>query len=80
MGVDEDVDLMELDRALTELAHVDPRKRQMVEMRFGDVEEAAEVLNISPITVKREWRAAQAWLFHELSGGAQDGTRAVEKG
>jgi RNA polymerase sigma-70 factor (ECF subfamily) len=83
MGVDEDIDLVELDRALTELARMDPRKAQIVELRFFGglgVEEAAEVLKISPITVKRDWRAARAWLYHELGGGAHDGTRTVEKG
>lgn len=83
VGVDEDVDLVELDRALTQLARMDPRKAQIIEMRFFGglgVEEAAEVLKISPITVKRDWRAARAWLYHELSGSAHDGTRTVEKG
>ena len=83
MGVGEDVDLVELDRALTELARMDPRKAQIVEMRFFGglgVEDAAEVLRISPITVKRDWRAARAWLYHELSGGVHDGTRTMEKG
>jgi RNA polymerase sigma factor (TIGR02999 family) len=83
VGVGEDVDLVELDRALTGLARMDPRKAQIVEMRFFGglgVEEAAEVLQISPITVKRDWRAARAWLYHELSGGTHDGTGTLEEG
>ena len=83
MGVDEDIDLVELDRALTGLARMDPRKAQIVEILFFGglgVEETAEVLKISPVTVKRDWRAARAWLYHELSGGARNGTRTVEKG
>jgi RNA polymerase sigma-70 factor, ECF subfamily len=60
---------------------MDPRKAQIIEMRFFgglSVEEAAEVLRISPITVKRDWRAARAWLYHELGGGSNDGSRTLE--
>ncbi len=66
----EDADLVAVDRALTALAQIDARKAQIVEMRFFgglSVEEAAEVLKISPVTVKRDWRAARAWLYHELA-------------
>jgi RNA polymerase sigma factor (TIGR02999 family) len=58
-----------LDDALNSLAVVDERKRKIVELRFFGgltVEEVAEVLKISPITVKREWRAAKAWLHLEI--------------
>ncbi len=54
-----------LDDALSELATVDPRKSQIVELRFFgglNIEETAEVMKISPATVQREWRAARAWL------------------
>jgi RNA polymerase sigma factor (TIGR02999 family) len=54
-----------LDDALSELAIVDPRKSQIVELRFFgglNIEETAEVMKISPATVQREWRAARAWL------------------
>ena len=64
-------DLVELDTALRALAELDPRKVQIVEMRFFgglSVEETAEVLNISPITVKRDWRTAKAWLYRALNG------------
>ena len=58
------------------LARFDPRKVQVVEMRFFgglSVEETAEVLKVSPVTVKRDWSAAKAWLYRELAGGAADG-------
>ena len=54
-----------LDEALSELAKVDARKSQIVELRFFgglNIEEVAEVMRISPATVQREWRAARAWL------------------
>ena len=55
------------------LARLDPRKVQVVEMRFFgglSVEETAEVLKISAVTVKRDWRAARTWLFRELTGAS----------
>jgi RNA polymerase sigma factor (TIGR02999 family) len=63
------IDLLALDEALDRLAGIDPRKSQIVEMRyFGgmSVEETAEVLAVSPITVKREWLKARAWLYREM--------------
>jgi RNA polymerase sigma factor (TIGR02999 family) len=63
------VDVLALDQALSELAKIDPRKSQVVEMRyFGglSVEESAEVLRVSPETVKRDWKFAKSWLFREL--------------
>ena len=65
-----DRDLVELDEALNALAAVDPRKSQVVEMRyFGglSVEETAEALQVSPGTVMRDWRLAKVWLLRELS-------------
>jgi RNA polymerase sigma factor (TIGR02999 family) len=65
------VDVVALDDALQALARIDPRKSRVVELRyFGglDVEETAEVLAVSPGTVKRDWRLARAWLFAELRG------------
>src|SRR5271157_2829527 len=61
VGADEDTDLVALDDAMNALARIDPRKVQVVEMRFFgglSVEETAEVLKVSAITVKRDWRAA----------------------
>jgi RNA polymerase sigma factor (sigma-70 family) len=63
--------LVALDDALTALAEVDPRKSQVVELRyFGglSVEETAAVLRVSPETVHRDWRVAKAFLLRELSG------------
>jgi RNA polymerase sigma factor (TIGR02999 family) len=63
-------DLVELDDALNALAAVDPRKSQVIEMRyFGglSVEETADVLRVSPGTVMRDWRLAKVWLLRELS-------------
>ena len=62
-------ELVELDLALRSLAEVDPRKSQIVELRyFGGltVEETAEHLKISPATVMRDWTMAKAWLYREL--------------
>jgi len=64
-------EFLALDEALTNLATVDERKCKIVELRFFGgltVDEIAEVMKISPITVKREWRAAKAWLNLEISG------------
>jgi RNA polymerase sigma factor (TIGR02999 family) len=64
-------DLLALDEALTKLAAFDPRKCQVVEMRyFGGctVEETAEALGVSTITVIRETRVAEAWLRRSMSG------------
>jgi RNA polymerase sigma factor (TIGR02999 family) len=58
-------ELMELDRALAELAAMDPRQGQIVRLRFFEglsAEETATRLGISPATVKRDWRVARAWL------------------
>jgi RNA polymerase sigma factor (TIGR02999 family) len=62
-------DLLALDRALDELAQVEPRQAQMVESRFFgglDVTETAALLDVSEATILRDWRAAKAWLAHEL--------------
>lgn len=62
-------DLVALDDALTELAGAEPRKGQVVELRFFgglSVEETAEVLNVSPQTVMRDWNAAKLWLLRAL--------------
>jgi len=63
-------DLVALDKALIGLTRIDPRKAQIVEMRFFGgltVEEIGGVLKVSPGTVKRDWRAAKAWLYQELT-------------
>jgi RNA polymerase sigma-70 factor (ECF subfamily) len=76
VGGERAADLVALDDALDALARVDPRKVQVVEMRFFgglSVEETAEVLKLSPVTVMRDWSTAKAWLYRELTGGATDG-------
>jgi RNA polymerase sigma factor (TIGR02999 family) len=65
-----------LDDALNALAARAPRKAKVVELRFFgglSVEDTAEVLRVSPITVMREWKSAKAWLYRELAGPAADG-------
>ena len=71
------VDFVVLDDALNALGKLDPRKTQVVELRFFgglNVEETAEVLKTSPETVMRDWKFARAWLARELSGEKPDGT------
>lgn len=63
-------DVIALDDALSTLATIDPRKSRVVELRFFgglDIEETAEVLGVSPETVKRDWKLAKAWLRRELT-------------
>jgi RNA polymerase sigma factor (sigma-70 family) len=67
---DRGADLVALDEALADLARLDPRKGQVVELRFFgglSVEETAEALHVSPDTVMRDWRLAKVWLLRELS-------------
>jgi RNA polymerase sigma factor (TIGR02999 family) len=62
-------DLIALDEALDDLATLDPRKSCVVELRyFGglSIEETAEVLQVSPITVRRDWDSAKAWLYRAI--------------
>ena len=70
ISVGRDPDLLALDEALKSLAEIDERKSRVVELRyFGglSVEETAEVMKLSSITVIREWNKAKAWLYRELS-------------
>ena len=65
-----DTDVTAVHEALESLAKFDPRKSRVVELRFFGgltVEETAEVLNVSPETVMRDWKLAKAWLLRELS-------------
>jgi RNA polymerase sigma-70 factor (ECF subfamily) len=76
VGGDRAADLVALDGALDALARFDPRKVQVVEMRFFgglSVEETAEVLKVSSITVMRDWSTAKAWLYRELTDVTGDG-------
>ena len=64
--------LIELNEALETLARIDPRRAQVVELRFFGgltVDETADVLQVSTQTVMRDWRLAKAWLARELRGG-----------
>ncbi|HQZ81973.1 MAG TPA: sigma-70 family RNA polymerase sigma factor [Pyrinomonadaceae bacterium] len=67
--IEMDQQLIELDLALDELAKFDPTQARVIELRyFGGmtIEETAEVMNISPATVKREWTMARAWLYRKI--------------
>jgi RNA polymerase sigma-70 factor (ECF subfamily) len=69
-----DLSLVELDRSLQDLAAFDPEKCRLVELRFFvglSVEESAQVLGISPATVKREWAVAKAWLYNDMAKRAE---------
>ena len=66
-----DVNILDLDAALERLSAVDPRKGHIAELRFFgglSLEETGHVLQVSAKTVERDWQAARAWLFRELSG------------
>ena len=74
-------DFVSLDDALTALGERAPRKAKVVELRFFGgltVDETAEVLQVSPITVMREWKSAKAWLYRELAGPTANGQRTLE--
>jgi len=75
VSVERVAEFIALDEALDQLAAIDPRRSRMVELRFfGGLseEETAEVLKVSPRTVRREWSLARAWLHRELRQGEQD--------
>ena len=68
-GPSQPIDVEVLDEALERLAALDARQARIVELRFFGgltVEEAADVLGISPATLKRDWTVARAWLKREL--------------
>jgi RNA polymerase sigma factor (TIGR02999 family) len=67
--------LLELDEALQRLAKLDPRQSRVVELRFFGgltVEETAEVMGVSPKTVKRDWAVARAWLYGNVKADNAD--------
>jgi RNA polymerase sigma factor (sigma-70 family) len=71
------MDLVALDDALNELAKLDPQQSRIVEPRFFaglSIEETAQVLGVSPATVKRHWTTARAWLHHEISSAERHDT------
>lgn len=70
-GRDRDMDLVALDDALDELSRLDPQQSRIVELRFFtglSIAETAQVLAVSPATVKRDWATAQLWLYRQMSG------------
>ena len=70
-GVDASAQICALEDALTALAQIDPRRAQVIELRFFGgltVEMTGEVLQISPQSVMRDWKLARAWLARELAG------------
>jgi RNA polymerase sigma-70 factor, ECF subfamily len=70
-------ELVALDDAMNALQHLDPRKVRVVEMRFFgglSVAETAAVLNVSEVTVMRDWNSAKAWLYRELTGQGEHGS------
>jgi RNA polymerase sigma factor (TIGR02999 family) len=72
---DRDVDLVALDDALNGLAEIDEQQARIVELRFFgglSIEETAEVLKISPATVKRDWVMAKSWLYREMTGNRSE--------
>ena len=71
----QDAEILAIDEALVDLAAVDARKSQVVELRFFgglSVEETAQVLKVSPQTVKRDWRFAKSWLHRALNREKND--------
>ena len=82
VGEQRAAELIALDDALVDLAALDPRKGQIVELRyFGglSVEETAEVLGVSPVTVMRDWRSAKGWLLRAMSKSKQDERGEVQQ-
>lgn len=81
-GSAQSCDVLALNEALERLEEFDPRKARIVELRYFvglSVEETAEALNVSGITVKREWLKAKAWLFRELIGTNDARTMADDR-
>ena len=71
ISAESDESLLVLDEALNKLAEIDPEATRIVELRYFaglTIEETAEVLKTSPMTVKREWATARAWLHREITG------------
>ena len=71
VSIESDESLLVLDEALNKLAEIDPQAARIVELRYFaglTIEETAEILKTSPMTVKREWATARAWLHREIAG------------
>ena len=79
---DQTAHFIALDEALRVLERLDPQKGKIVELLyFGglSIEEAAEVMNVSSRTVRREWQRAKAWLYRMMTEGIEDETRPLAK-
>src|ERR1043165_2857067 len=79
---DQAAHFLALDEALRLLERLDPQKGKIVELRyFGglSIDDTAEVLDISPRTVRREWQRSKAWLYRMISEGTEDETRPLAK-
>jgi RNA polymerase sigma-70 factor (ECF subfamily) len=75
------VDVFALDRALSRLEALDPQQGRIVELKFFGgltIQETADVMRISPGTVKRDWIVARAWLYRELSGDIANGEAGAD--
>jgi RNA polymerase sigma factor (TIGR02999 family) len=73
LGAPHDVDVIVLHDALDQLSAIDSRKSRIVELKFFGgltTKEIAEVLQLSPATIERDWSFARAWLYDAVSGGA----------
>lgn len=80
ISADRSDDLVALDDALQTLGRYDPRKCRIVELRFFGgltVDETAEAMRLSPVTIIREWNKAKAWLYQELNPEPSDGARTL---
>lgn len=78
-----DVEVLDLDAALTRLAEFDSRKSQVAELRFFgglSLEETGHVLGLSVATVERDWQAARAWLYMALKGSSRHDPGPVNVG
>ena len=81
VGVSPRTDLVALDDVMNALARIDARKVHVVELRFFGgltVEETAQVLGISPVTVIRDWNTAKAWLYREMRLSTSDESSKVD--
>ena len=70
MSQERAAEVVALDDALNQLDQIDPQQGRIVELRFFGgltIEQTAEALHLSPATIKREWKTAKAWLYHELA-------------
>jgi RNA polymerase sigma-70 factor (ECF subfamily) len=80
VGEEPSPNLVALDDALSALEQLAPRKARVVELKFFgglSIEETAAVLDVSPITVRRDWTTAKVWLLRELTGQRGDGSSSL---